>query len=176
MNSTYLNALKGKSVIRIELVCLGNICRSPMAAAVLHNKSQDLTGPKFLVSSSGTSGWHKGEGASPSPVKVWESAGYKYEHVSRPLSVAFFDQKDLILTMDLKNRSEVLKSARNQADSNKVMMLRSFDPKLIHLDLTSPDAELLQVPDPWGQEIRAYREVFQIVESAIDGLIEYFKG
>ena len=175
MNSTYLNALKSKSEIHIELVCLGNICRSPIAAAVLHNKSRDLTGPKFLVSSSGTSGWHNGEGASPSSVKVWESAGYKYEHVSRPFLVDFFDQKDLILTMDLKNRSEVLKNARNQADINKVMMLRSFDPKLINLDATTPDAELLQVPDPWGQEIAAYREVFQIVESAIDGLIAYFR-
>ena len=175
MNSTYLNALKSKSEIHIELVCLGNICRSPLAAAVLHNKSRELTDPKFLVSSSGTSGWHKGEGASSSSVKVWESAGYKYEHVSRPFSVDFFDQKDLILTMDLNNRSEVLKSARNEADINKVMMLRSFDPKLINLDATSPDAELLQVPDPWGQEITAYREVFQIVDSAIDGLIAYFK-
>ena len=175
MNSAYLNALKSKSEIHIELVCLGNICRSPIAAAVLHNKSRDLTGPKFLVSSSGTSGWHKGEGASPSSVKVWESAGYKYEHVSRPFSVDFFDQKDLILTMDLNNRSEVLKSARSQADINKVMMLRSFDPKLINLDATSCEAELLQVPDPWGQEIMAYREVFQIVDSAIDGLIAYFR-
>jgi protein-tyrosine phosphatase len=175
MNSTYLNALKSKSEIHIELVCLGNICRSPMAAAVLHNKTRELTDPKFLVSSSGTSAWHKGEGASPSSVKVWELAGYKYEHVSRPFSVDFFDQKDLILTMDLKNRSEVLKNARNQADINKVMMLRSFDPKFINLDANTPDAELLQVPDPWGQEITAYREVFQIVDSAIDGLIAYFK-
>jgi protein-tyrosine phosphatase len=175
MTLTYLNSLKNKSEIHIELVCLGNICRSPMAAAVLHNKSRDLTRPKFLVSSSGTSGWHKGEGASPSSVRVWESAGYKYEHVSRPFSADFFDQRDLILTMDLSNRSDVLKSARNQADLNKIMMLRSFDPKLISLDTTTPDAELLQVPDPWGKEIAAYREVFQIIESAIDGLIEYFK-
>jgi len=175
MTSTYLNSLKNKSEIHIELVCLGNICRSPMAAAVLHNKSRDLTRPKFLVSSSGTSGWHKGEGASPSSVRVWESAGYKYEHVSRPFSADFFDQRDLILTMDLSNRSDVLKSARNQADLNKIMMLRAFDPKLISLDTTTPDAELLQVPDPWGKEIAAYREVFQIIESAIDGLIEYFK-
>jgi protein-tyrosine phosphatase len=175
MTSTYLNSLKNNSEIQIELVCLGNICRSPMAAAILHTKSRDLTRPKFLVSSSGTSGWHKGEGASPSSVKVWESAGYKYEHVSRHFSVDFFDEKDLILTMDLANRSEVLKSARNQADINKVMMLRSFDPNLINLDASSPDAELLQVPDPWGQEITAYREVFQIVNSAIDGLINYFK-
>ena len=175
MNSTYLNSLKNKSEIHIELVCLGNICRSPMAAAVLHNKSKNLTKPKFLVSSSGTSGWHKGEGASPSSVKVWESAGYKYEHVSRPFSVDFFEQRDLILTMDLANRSEVLKSARNQAEINKVMMLRSFDPKLFNLDATTPEAEFLQGPDPWGQEITAYREVFQTIDSAIDGLIKYFK-
>lgn len=175
MNSIYLNSLKNKPEIHIEMVCLGNICRSPMAAAVLHNKSSNSIKPKFLVSSSGTSDWHKGEGPNPNSLQVWESAGYKYEHVSRPFSADLFDQRDLILAMDLANKANILKSARNKADIDKVMLLRSFDPKLINLDTTAPDAESLQVPDPWGEEITAYREVLQMVESSIDGLIKYFK-
>ena len=47
----------------VEMVCLGNICRSPMAAAVLHNKALALDSPKLIVSSSGTSDYHIGEGA-----------------------------------------------------------------------------------------------------------------
>jgi protein-tyrosine phosphatase len=146
-----------------------------MAAAVLHNKSLNLTKPNFLVSSSGTSDWHKGEGPNPYSLRVWESAGYKYEHVSRHFSADLFDQRDLILAMDLANRANILKSTRNKADIDKVMMLRSFDPTLINLETTSPDGESLQIPDPWGEEITAYREVLEMVESSIDGLIKYFK-
>jgi protein-tyrosine-phosphatase len=77
--------------------------------------------------------------------------------------------------MDLANRANILKSTRNKADIDKVMMLRSFDPTLINLETTSPDGESLQIPDPWGEEITAYREVLEMVESSIDGLIKYFK-
>jgi protein-tyrosine phosphatase len=50
-------------------------------------------------------------------------------------------------------------------------MLRSFDPSLSHINPTSPDAEQLQVPDPWGETIEAYQEVLQMIERATDGLI-----
>jgi protein-tyrosine-phosphatase len=55
--------LAGKSEIAVEMVCLGNICRSPMAAAVLHNKVMKIQAPRIVVSSSGTSDYHVGEGA-----------------------------------------------------------------------------------------------------------------
>lgn len=63
MQNEYLKGLASRDVIRVEMVCLGNICRSPMAAAVLHNKTLELSNPRFVVTSSGTSGWHDGEGA-----------------------------------------------------------------------------------------------------------------
>jgi protein-tyrosine phosphatase len=50
-------------------------------------------------------------------------------------------------------------------------MLRSFDPALSKIDPTSPAAEILQVPDPWGEEIDAYQEVLDMIERATDGLI-----
>lgn len=175
MDSAYLASLKAKSEIRIEMVCLGNICRSPMAAAVLHNKAKALNNPKLIVSSSGTSGWHKGEGPNPNSLAVWESAGYSYEHNSRPFAVEVFDQADLILAMDLTNRANILNGARTSADREKVMMLRSFDTQLSEIVVTAPEAEALQVPDPWGENLAAYREVLKMIESATDGLINYFK-
>lgn len=169
--STYLEALKSKQEIRVEMVCLGNICRSPMAAAVLHNKVQEISNPSITVTSSGTSGWHKGEGAHHLSQKTWESAGYSYEHTSRPFRVDFFDQADLILAMDLTNRANILNGARSKSDREKVFMLRSFDPALASINPQSPEAERLQVPDPWGETIEAYREVLDMIESATDGLI-----
>lgn len=176
MNSSYLDSLKIKNEIRVEMVCLGNICRSPMAAAVLHNKAKSVSSPLFIVTSSGTSGWHEGEGPNPNSLKVWQSAGYEYDHISRPFSTSVFDESDLILTMDLTNRANILNVARTAEDREKVMMLRSFDPALAHLVVTTPEAEALQVPDPWGEDIAAYREVFEMIEAATDGLINYFKN
>lgn len=142
-----------------------------MAAAVLHNKALRINSPKIIVTSSGTSGWHKGEGAHHLSQETWESVGYTFEHVSRPFSVEIFDQVDLILPMDLTNRANILNGARTNADKEKVVMLRAFDPILAHIDPTSREAESLQVPDPWGETIDAYREVLAMIETATDGLI-----
>jgi protein-tyrosine phosphatase len=171
MQQEYLDGLIGRDVIRVEMVCLGNICRSPMAAAVLHNKTLNIVHPKFVVTSSGTSGWHDGEGAHHLSERTWKAAGYTYEHVSRKFQLHFFDEADLILPMDLTNRANILNGARNEADKAKVFMLRSFDPALAHIDPTSPEAEQLQVPDPWGETIAAYQEVLEMIERATDGLI-----
>jgi protein-tyrosine phosphatase len=167
----YVQQLSTRDVIRVEMVCLGNICRSPMAAAVLHNKTIGLTSPRFLVTSSGTSGWHDGEDAHHLSRKTWEVAGYEYQHTSRKFRLNFFDEVDLILPMDLTNRANILNGARNESDKSKVFMLRSFDPDLTHIDPTSPEADLLQVPDPWGETIVAYQEVLEMIERATDGLI-----
>ena len=158
-------------IVRVEMVCLGNICRSPMAAALLHNKAQKMNDPTIIVTSSGTSAWHVGEGAHELSKKTWESAGYVYDHRASQFNPRSFDEVDLILAMDLTNRANILNAARNDADRAKVKMLRSFDPILAHIDPTSREAEALPVPDPWGNEIAAYREVFEMIERATDGLI-----
>ncbi|MEN9687179.1 MAG: hypothetical protein RL381_191 [Actinomycetota bacterium] len=174
MNSEYLTSLKEREIIKVEMVCLGNICRSPMAAAVLHNKTINSTNPAYVVTSSGTSGWHDGEKAHHLSEKTWSDAGYTFEHTSRKFQLNFFDKCDLILAMDLTNRANILNGARNDLDRDKVFMLRSFDPALSHIDVLSPDAEKLQVPDPWGETIEAYKEVLTMIERATDGLLTTF--
>lgn len=158
-------------IVRVEMVCLGNICRSPMAAALLHNKAQKISDPHIIVTSSGTSAWHVGEGPHRLSQKTWEAAGYSYDHQASQFNPRSFDEIDLILAMDLTNRANILNAARNDADRAKVKMLRSFDPELAGIDPTSRDGEKLQVPDPWGNEIEAYQEVFAMIERATDGLI-----
>lgn len=174
MSSKYLSSLREREIIHIEMVCLGNICRSPMAAAVLHNKTLGLSNPKFIVTSSGTSGWHNGEGAHHLSRKTWQSAGYSFEHISRAFNREIFEKSDLILAMDLTNRANILNAAINEEDRAKVFMLRSFDPELAGVDPISPEADQLQVPDPWGETIEAYQEVLEMIEQATDGLLARF--
>ena len=175
MTKTYLESLSSKPLIKVELVCLGNICRSPLAAAALHNKDLAINPARFAVSSSGTSGWNDGQGANPNSIKVWEGAGYSYQHTSSQFSARSFAEIDLILAMDLTNRANILNAAQSDQQREKVFMLRSFDPLLTHIDPTSPEGDQLQIPDPWGESILAYQEVFVMIESAIDGLISRYK-
>ena len=169
MDSRFAN-LRKMSQIKVEMVCLGNICRSPLAAAILANKGGD----RFIVSSSGTSGWHDGEGAHILSERAWQEAGYRYEHISRRFKTNFYQEADLVLAMDLTNRANLLNAAPSNEARSKVMMLRSFDPELSHIDPTSREAELLQVPDPWGEEFESFIEVRSMLERAVDGLIATF--
>jgi len=167
----YLASLSGKPSISIEMVCLGNICRSPLAAAVLHNKALEVAAPKIVVSSSGTSNYHIGEGAYKLSVKTWQNAGYEYDHTAKQFSRKSFAEQDLILAMDLTNRAMILNAAQSEEERAKVFMLRQFDPELSSIDPTSRSGELLQVPDPWGETIDSFENVLAMVERAVDGLI-----
>ena len=73
--------------------------------------------------------------------------------------------------MDLSNRALVLTGAKSESDRQKVFLLRQFDPLLSEIDPLSPEAQSLQVPDPWGDEIDSYQTVLTMIESAVDGLL-----
>ena len=127
--------------------------------------------PKILVSSSGTSDYHIGEGAHKLSVQTWQAAGYHYDHIARQFSRRSFVEQDLILAMDLTNRAMILSAAQSDEERAKVFMLRQFDPELAHIDPTSREGELLQVPDPWGEAIDSFENVLVMVERACNGLI-----
>ena len=94
--------------LNVAMVCLGNICRSPMAAAVLSNKAKKITEVGINVSSSGTSGWHIGEGPHPTSKLVWEKAGYQHHHVASQFTANDYFVNDYILVMDSSNYENVL--------------------------------------------------------------------
>ena len=170
----YLRSIQNFETVRVEMVCHGNICRSPMAAAILHGKSLTISSPNFVVTSSGASAYHQGEPAHPLSQKVWEKYGFDYRHRSQPFSRQSFLDTDLILVADQTNRAQILNATTNTADKAKVFMLREFDPALAHIHPTSPDADDLAIPDPWGFEIDAYELVYLQIEKAVDGMIDFF--
>jgi len=151
---------------------MGNICRSPMAAAVLSSRTADWSSPKIIVDSSGTSAWHIGQGAHPTSQKTWEKAGYKYSHSAREFKSNDFFEADLILVMDSNNFRNVIKLAPDEQSRGKVFYLRSFDPALSAIDPSSAKFYELEVPDPYNQSVEAYEETLVMIESAVDGLLQ----
>lgn len=159
------------SSLSVAMVCLGNICRSPMAAAVLANKAKSLDF-EIRVSSSGTSGWHIGEGPHPTSKLVWEKAGYLHDHKASQFKANDYFVNDYILVMDSSNYENVLALAPSQEDAKRIYYLRSFDPALAHIDPLSSDYFKLEVPDPYNQPEESYQRVLAMIESAVDGFIE----
>ena len=143
-----------------------------MAAAVLANKAKNVTQVGINVSSSGTSGWHIGQGPHPTSQLVWEKAGYQHHHVASQFKANDYFVNDYILVMDSSNYENVLALASSEADKAKVFYLCSFDPALRHIDPISGEYFNLEVPDPYNQSEDAYREVLAMIESAVDGFIE----
>ena len=157
----------------MAMVCLGNICRSPMAAAVLSNKVLTVDNLDIQVSSSGTGGWHIGEGPHPTSKLVWEKAGYQHQHIASQFKVNDYFVNDYILVMDSSNYENVLALAPSEEDRAKVFYLRSFDPALQQIEPSSGEYFKLEVPDPYNQHEDAYREVLTMIESAVDGFIDH---
>lgn len=157
-----LSFLKGREHLLITMVCYGNICRSPMAAAVLHNKVLAIENPAITVDSAGTSNWHVGQGPNPPSKKIWERAGYKYEHVASQFNYSRLVAADLVLVMDEDNYQAVSQLATNEVESQKIFYLRQFD--------TNQDS--LIVPDPYSLPDAAFETVLEMVERSTDGLIK----
>jgi protein-tyrosine phosphatase len=171
MNQSLISSIKGRDQLSITMVCLGNICRSPMAAAVLAYKKASIKSPVITVDSAGTGPWHIGQGPHPSSKKIWEKAGYKHDHTAKQFTSNDFFVHDLILVMDSSNFHNVISLAVTDEDRAKVFYLRSFDPDLQGIDPNSADYFKLEVPDPYNQSDEAYEATLAMVERAVDGLL-----
>src|SRR5581483_3589095 len=147
----------------ICFVCLGNICRSPTAEAVMRHlvRQAGLT-DRISVESAGTGDWHVGHPRDRRSRSVGEARGIPLTGVARQFTAADFDDYDHVLAMDRSNRDDLLAMGRDARDRAKVRLLRSFDPS------APPDAE---VPDPYYGGPRGFDEVFDICERACRGLL-----
>jgi protein-tyrosine phosphatase len=152
-------------VVRICFVCLGNICRSPTAEAVMRHlvKEADLAG-RIAIESAGTGDWHVGGARDRRSRAVGAARGIPLEGQAQQFTHADFARFDHVLAMDRANRDELLRLARDDRDRAKVRLLRSFDPG------APPDAE---VPDPYYGGPRGFEEVFDICERACRGLLAH---
>lgn len=149
--------------MRIMTVCLGNICRSPAAEAVLMRKLEQAGLDHVQVTSAGTADYHVGERPHHLSVGVGERRGYTFTTRGIQFDAPHFDEADLILAMDAANEEDILALTRSPEDRAKVVRLGAF---------ASDVADgVRDVPDPWGHPETAYVAMYDQIEDAVDGLV-----
>lgn len=162
-----------RQTYRIATVCLGNICRSPIAEAVLakHFSTAALRLP-VQVESAGTTGWHAGEPADARAQAALQRAGYAHAHRARRFQPDWFDHLDLIVAMDYSNLRDLRAMTDDPDIQERIRMLRSFDPVLMHLPENDPQ---LEVPDPYYGEAKDFDDVVEMIEFAAPGVIDFVR-
>ena len=152
--------------MRILMVCLGNICRSPMADGHMRKKVKALNLDVY-IDSAGTANFHVGEAPDHRMIATGAKFGTPIDDLrARPFTVNDFDDFDLIYCMDLPNKRNVLSLARTDDDRQKVHLI---------LNELKPNADLA-VPDPYYGSIADFEAVYELLDKATDCVIEKIKN
>lgn len=153
--------------IGLLFVCLGNICRSPMAKGIfLHQARQRGLLDRFDIDSCGTGNWHAGGPADPRTVACALKNGVAFPHVARQVAPATdFARFHYLLAMDLSNRDRLLFLG---APRERVHLMRSFDATL----KGEPDHRL-EVPDPYQGGDDGFQQVYDMLWRASEGLLAH---
>ncbi|MAY83379.1 MAG: protein-tyrosine-phosphatase [Flavobacteriales bacterium] len=154
--------------MKILMVCLGNICRSPMAQGILEKKVADAgLQDQITVDSAGTSDYHIGD--PPDLRAVEKSRAYDIDishYRGRQFEKDDFDEFDRIFAMDFSNYENILRLSRDTADSQKVEMI---------LNLNNPNSNM-SVPDPYYGGEEGFENVYQLLDAACDRLMEQIQS
>lgn len=145
---------------RVLMVCLGNICRSPLAEGILKSKV-DTT--QIVIDSAGTGNYHIGKLPDSRSIKTAKNHGIDItDQRCRQFTVDDFDAFDVIYVMDNSNKRNVLSLARNENDVQKVKMI---------MNELFPD-ENVDVPDPYTGGLYGFENVYQMLDKACDIIVE----
>lgn len=151
--------------MKILMVCLGNICRSPLAEGILQHKA-NTNNLNWAVDSAGTSGYHNGEQPHHLSIKVAKQNGID---ISNQKSRKFLREDiikfDKIFVMDLDNYNEVKHICGKDWNKEKVDLL---------LNISHPNTNK-EVPDPWYGGEDGYHNVFKMIDAACDTLVKMYQ-
>lgn len=142
------------------MVCLGNICRSPLAEGILRSK---INHTNSIVDSAGTAAYHVGNPPDPRSIEI----GLKYgidirDQRARKFEILDFDRFDQILVMDRSNYQNVIRLSRSDSDRSKVSLI---------LDHSSQD-QFSEVPDPYYGGKDGFELVFKLLDDACERIAE----
>ena len=147
--------------MKILLVCLGNICRSPLAEGILRHKALENE-LEIEVDSCGTSGYHDGENPDPRSIENAKQNGIDISDlVSRKFKQSDFDHFDIIYTMDSSNYQNIVDLAKTESDKKKVKLI---------LNENFPDKNR-NVPDPYFGGDSGFQDVFNLLNEACETII-----
>ena len=141
------------------MVCLGNICRSPLAEGILKHKTQNLD---VYVDSAGTASYHVGNLPDSRSIEIANKNGIDLtDQRARQFSEKDFDDFDKIYAMDTNNYANIISLARNQSDRDKVDVI------LNELNTKSYDS----VPDPYYGAGDGFQIVYNMLDNACDAIV-----
>lgn len=144
--------------VKILMVCLGNICRSPLAEGILASK---LPKNDFFVDSAGTGHWHVGNPPDKRSILTAEKNGIDITNQRGKLfKPSFFQEYDYIYVMDTHNYTDVTAMAKNEEDKKKVQLI---------LDELFP-GENVDVPDPYNGIQSNFDQVFEMLDEACESI------
>ncbi len=153
--------------IKVLFVCMGNICRSPLAEGVFKQHIAELNiADKFLVDSAGTASYHIGDCPDCRAINVAKDLGVNLDHSARKFEKEDFTNFDYIMVMDHLNHEAVLELSDNDLDQEKVFLFRTFD---------NESTDFYNVPDPYYGSEDDFVEVGQIVSRASRGFIKFLQ-
>jgi protein-tyrosine phosphatase len=150
--------------MKILMVCLGNICRSPLAEGVLKHKAKEA-GLDWVIHSAGTNRCHTGEPPHRLSQKVARLNGVDIcEQRARDFAKEDFDQYDKIYAMAGDVIDDMKEIAREKYDASKVdLFLNELHPE-----------KNMWVPDPWYGPEKGYHEVYQLIDETCDAIIRRY--
>ena len=149
---------------KILFVCLGNICRSPSAEAVMQKLVKDAGLEKnYKIDSAGIIGYHEGEGADPRMKAHAIRRGYRLDSISRPVCTEDFFDFDLIIGMDNRNVQDLKDKAPSLESMEKIHQMTEFSTNRLYD----------YVPDPYYSGAEGFELVLDLLEDACSGLLNY---
>ena len=149
---------------RILFICLGNICRSPMAETIMQRivDEQGLT-QDYEIDSAGLISYHEGEGADPRMCSHAARRGYRITHLSRPIRTSDFRRFDLIIGMDDANIDTLRRLSPDLGTDAKIHQISEF--------FVNVQAD--HVPDPYYGGSQGFEHVIDLLEDACQGLLQW---
>ncbi|WP_229130349.1 low molecular weight protein-tyrosine-phosphatase [Ancylomarina sp. 16SWW S1-10-2] len=169
MNQELNTPMDTKKTKTLLFVCLGNICRSPSAEAVMNAviKKANLSS-KFICDSAGIIGNHEGNSADSRMRLHAARRSYDLTSISRQFRYKTdFDKFDLIIGMDDQNIADLQSQARHEADLNKIVKMTDYCSNYKHYTT---------VPDPYYGGEEGFELVLDLLEDACDGLLNHLNG
>ncbi len=154
-------------IVKVLFVCLGNICRSPLAEAIFNHKiNQSNLIHKFSSDSCGTSDYHIGELPDERTLNCAAKYGIPIQHRARQINRVDLRDFDYLIAMDNSNKKNISTLLQNHnINHDRIFLIREFQ----------PETDSLEVPDPYYGGSECFEEVYGILNDAIEHFLEHLR-